>query len=338
MLHVRLLVPVDLMAQILALLDGNVGVVNISVVTGAGRSPAGDLVEFDAAREVGDDLFAALAALDLDDRGSISVEQVDLALSRSSREAQQRAPGNATDAVIWDEVETRTGDDAALTGTFLTFLTIATLLAGVGIVTDSAVTVVGAMVVGPEFGALAALAVGLVRRRGRLARRGAIALVVGFPVAMAITALATWLAQATGLVSDDLVELNTQTEFIYEPGVLSLIVALLAGAAGMLSLTSRNSAALVGVFISVTTVPAAGYVAVGGVLGEWSQVWGSALQLLINLVGIVLAASAMLWTRRLFNAGHLQRSTDTGPSARTTGRTKRLPWLLSGIKPETQRE
>jgi len=338
MLHVRLLVPIDLTAQILALLDANVGVVNISVVTGAGRSPAGDLIEFDAAREVGDDLFAALADLDLDDRGSISVEQVDLSLSRSSREAQERVPGNSTDAVIWDEVEIRTGDDAALTGTFLTFLTIATLLAGVGIATDSAVTVVGAMVVGPEFGALAAIAVGLVRRRGALARRGAIALAVGFPVAISITALATWVAQETGLVYDDLVELNTQTEFIYQPGVLSLIVALLAGAAGMLSLTSRNSAALVGVFISVTTVPAAGYVAVGGVLGEWSQVWGSALQLLINLVGIVLAAAAMLWTRRWAHRRRLQRSADAGQTARTSGATSRLSWLLSGIKPETRRE
>jgi len=168
----------------------------------------------------------------------------------------------------------------------------------IGIVTDSAVTVVGAMVVGPEFGPLAAIAVGLARRRIRLARRGLIALVVGFPIAMVITALATVLAVHTGLASDDLVELNTQTEFIYKPGVLSLIVALLAGAAGMLSLTSRNSAALVGVFISVTTVPAAGYVAVGGVLGEWSQVWGSAVQLLINLAGIVVAAVAMLLARR----------------------------------------
>jgi uncharacterized hydrophobic protein (TIGR00271 family) len=180
----------------------------------------------------------------------------------------------------------------------VTFLTIATLLAGIGIVTDSAVTVVGAMVVGPEFGPLAAIAVGLVRRRGVLARRGAIALVVGFPVAMIITAVATWLAVQTGLVFDELVELNTQTEFIYQPGVLSLIVALLAGAAGMLSLTSRNSAALVGVFISVTTVPAAGYVAVVGVLGEWSQVWGSAVQLMINLVGIVLAATVLLAVRQ----------------------------------------
>jgi len=328
----------DLTAQVLALLDGNVGVVNVSVVKGAGRSPAGDLIEFDAAREVGDELFAALTDLGLDDRGAISVEQVDLSLCRSSREAQERVPGNSTDAVIWDEVETRTGDDAALTATFLTFLTIATLLAGVGIVTDSAVTVVGAMVVGPEFGPLAAIAVGLVRRRGLLARRGAIALAVGFPVAMSITACATWVAQESGLVSDDLVELNTQTEFIYTPGWLSLVVALLAGAAGMLSLTSRNSAALVGVFISVTTVPAAGYVAVGGVLGEWSQVWGSALQLLINLVGIVLAAAAMLWTRRWAHGRRLRRSVLAGQTAHQFGAAKRHPGLLSGIRPETRRE
>jgi len=43
---------------------------------------------------------------------------------------------------------------------------------------------------------------------------------------------------------------------IYDVGPFSLIVALLPGAAGMLSLTSTKSAALVGVFISVTTVPA----------------------------------------------------------------------------------
>jgi uncharacterized hydrophobic protein (TIGR00271 family) len=290
-------VPTDLLAQVLALIDATVGVADISIVKGAARLPAGDLVEFEAARECADGLFDALAEIGIGERGAISVQEVDLALSSGAREAQRQAPGNATDAVIWDEVEARTGDDAALTGTFVTFLTIATLLAGIGIVTDSAVTVVGAMVVGPEFGPLAAIAVGLARRRIRLARRGLIALVVGFPIAMVITALATVLAVHTGLASDDLVELNTQTEFIYKPGVLSLIVALLAGAAGMLSLTSRNSAALVGVFISVTTVPAAGYVAVGGVLGEWSQVWGSAVQLLINLAGIVVAAVAMLLAR-----------------------------------------
>lgn len=68
-------------------------------------------------------------------------------------------------------------------------------------------------------------------------------------------------------------------------------------------MTSRNSAALVGVFVSVTTVPAAGYVAVGLVLGELAQVWGSAIQLLVNLVGIVAAASMLVvrsWARQRY--------------------------------------
>ncbi|MET3901523.1 putative membrane protein [Paenarthrobacter sp. 4246] len=88
-------------------------------------------------------------------------------------------------------------------------------------------------------------------------------------------------------------------EFIYHPGPYSLIVAALAGAAGMLSMISHRSSALVGVFISVTTVPAAGYVAVAWVLGEYSKAAGSAMQLALNLVGIVTAAAAVLLFYRL---------------------------------------
>ena len=68
--------------------------------------------------------------------------------------------------------------------TFVLFLTLACLLAAIGVVSDSTVTVVGAMVLGPEFGPLAAISVALVQRRWDLARRALIALLVGFPVAM----------------------------------------------------------------------------------------------------------------------------------------------------------
>ena len=61
----------------------------------------------------------------------------------------------------------RTREDATLSITFVTFLVLACLLAAVGVITDSPVTIVGAMVVGPEFGPLAGIAVGLVRRRFR---------------------------------------------------------------------------------------------------------------------------------------------------------------------------
>ena len=88
-------------------------------------------------------------------------------------------------------------------------------------------------------------------------------------------------------------------EFISHPGPYSFIVAVLAGAAGMLSLIGRKSAALVGVFISVTTVPAAGYVAVALVLGEQGRAAGSVLQLLLNVTGIVVSAAAVLFIYRV---------------------------------------
>ena len=150
------------------------------------------------------------------------------------------------------------------------------------------------MVVGPEFGPLAGIAVGLLLHRRESVRRALVALLVGFPVAVLVTAAVAALWRATGLVDpQDLVGAR-QTEFIYHPGWFSLITAIVAGAAGTLSLTSAKSAALIGVFISVTTIPAAGNVAVGLVFGQWGEAAGSLLQLAINLTGIVAAAYLVL--------------------------------------------
>lgn len=57
----------------------------------------------------------------------------------------------------------------------------------------------------------------------------------------------------------------------------------------MLSLTSAKAGMLVGVAISVTTVPAAANAAVAVVYQDYSQAVGSAVQLLLNLLGIVVA-------------------------------------------------
>ena len=51
---------------------------------------------------------------------------------------------------------------------------------------------------------------------------------------------------------------------------------------------------LTGVFISVTTVPAAGNIALGAAFGVGSAIWGSTLQLLVNVSGMALAGWAAL--------------------------------------------
>ena len=159
------------------------------------------------------------------------------------------------------------------------FLTIACLLAAIGAITDSPVTVVGAMVLGPEFGPLAAVAVGMVLRRGDLIARGAIALAVGFPLAMAVTAAATVIFDLTGLLTAGALDRLDDVEFIYQVGPFSFIIAVLAGVAGMLAITSAKSASLVGVFISVTTVPAAAFASVALVEGRFAEALSSVVQL-----------------------------------------------------------
>ena len=103
-----------------------------------------------------------------------------------------------------------------------------------------------------------------------------------------------------------------QVDFIYQVGPFSLIIALLAGAAGMLALVSAKSASLVGVFISVTTVPAAAYAAVAVVEGEFGRAGESALQLLINLVGIVISAAVVLLLVRRMRAARPAGLRDRG--------------------------
>jgi uncharacterized hydrophobic protein (TIGR00271 family) len=303
MLQARIVVPSGLTNAVLDVLAQQPGATNVLTFPGAARKPVGNLVIVDLARECTDSVVGSLRELGVLESGSLGLVAIDTALGNAVVQAERSAPGEASDAVVWDEVTSRTREDATLTWSFVLFLCLATMLAAIGVITDSPITVVGAMVVGPEFGPLAGIALGLMRGKRRIARRAVIALGVGFPVAIAVTAVGAVLARATGLVhASDLAGQDRLTRFIYEPGAWSLITALIAGAAGMLSLTSSKSAVLVGVFISVTTVPAAGNVAVGLVLGLYGEALGSAVQLFVNLIGIVVAAclvlALQLWLQR----------------------------------------
>jgi uncharacterized hydrophobic protein (TIGR00271 family) len=297
--QVRVCVPEALSALVVECCSGELGVAEVARHAGASVLPPGDVIEVMLARESVESLVEKLHALNVEEAGSISVTMPDLVMSDRADQAVAEAPGEGADAVIWEEVSRQTGEDSRLTWSYLAFLVLATQLAAIGIVTDSTIAIVGAMAVGPEFGPLAALAVAIVQRQWRLGRRAALALGIGFPVAMLAAALTAWLSVPLGLFPADVLERGSAVEFIYHPGPYSLIVAVLAGTAGMLSVISRRSAALIGVFISVTTVPAAGFVAVALVLGEYEKAAGSALQLGLNLLGIVVAAVAVLIFYRL---------------------------------------
>ena len=180
-------------------------------------------------------------------------------------------------------------------------MVIAMQIAAVGILFDQPILIVGAMVVGPEFGPLAGLSVAIVHRQGKLVRRSLGALAVGFPVGVALTLVTVVIFKETGLgpatyTAGD----HNLTGFISHPDFFSFFVAFVAGVAGVLSLTSAKSGALVGVLVSVTTIPAASNIAVAATYGDWNEARGAAEQLAINLTSIVIAGVITLFIQRRY--------------------------------------
>jgi uncharacterized hydrophobic protein (TIGR00271 family) len=290
MLHLRISVPSELTDDVMPVLSDDPAVSSLSVLRGASVRPEGDVLLADVAREAANDIVDRLTTLGVQHKGSVQLEPVQTWFSQPGFDAERLAPGSSADSVVWAEVTHRAYRDSELNWTFLTFMTLATWIAGIAIVLDSQILVIGAMVLGPEFGAVAALGVSLVRRRYGLLGLATRTLVAGFAVAIALTVAAALVGRALGWVTlHDVVGERPETAFIYSPDQWSFIVAVIAAAAGVLSLTSDRMGGLSGVFISVTTIPAAGNVALGIAFGVGDAIVGSSVQLLLNLSGMALA-------------------------------------------------
>lgn len=285
----------------LDLLDGTPTVCNLIFLERAARRPEGDVILCDVAREDASVIIADLRELDIDIEGSIAIEEIDSEVSAAA-DAAERAAGRSGggDPVVWEEVNTRTNESVELSASYLLFMVLAMLIAGVGIYFDLPILIVGAMVVGPDFGPLAGLCVAIVNRAPDLARRSGLAIAIGFPLGIVATFVATEALDLAGQLPSEIdFDEHTLTRFIANPDFFSVYVALLAGVVGMLSLTSSKSSALVGVLISVATIPAGANIGVAAAYADWSVTLGALIQLVVNLGAIVAGGLLTLYIQRL---------------------------------------
>ncbi len=308
MVHLRIVVPNYQAEHTLELLKATPSVCNLIYLERAAQRPEGDVILCDVAREDASVVISDLRELEIPKHGSIAIEDIDSEISDAAERAEEAASGLPSDAVVWEEVEARTSENIELSAGFLAFMVLAMLIAAVGILTDQIVLIIGAMVVGPEFGPIAGLCVAAVHLRKDLAKRSLLALAIGFPLGITTTFLFALALQGLGLIPDGFTEKGHPfTQFISSPDEFSVMVAFLAGIAGMLSLTSTKSGALLGVLISVTTIPAAANIGVAAALGDLTEWVGAMEQLSINLTAIFVAGIGTLYIQRLL---YLRRRRD----------------------------
>lgn len=307
MLHLRLIVPADLTDVVVEQLAAAPGVVHLVRGSGSATQPEGDVVLCDVARESANEVIESLQDHGIHLRGAIVVEAIELVVSNHAEAAEASAPGEGANALVWEQLEARTRDEATLTASFLVFMAVAATISAIGILLDSPILVIGAMVVGPDYGPIAALSVALVRWRRGHAFAALRTLAAGVVFAALVAFVSTLLFRLTSIAPDDYVIGDRQlTAFIAHPDAMAAVVAVLAGVVGMLSLTQGRSGALIGVLVSVTTIPAIGNIGAAAAFGSWHDVSGAAVQLGVNVAGLIVAGIVTLLVQA--------RSTNARPS------------------------
>jgi uncharacterized hydrophobic protein (TIGR00271 family) len=303
-IHIRAVSPADITPTLVASLSKRPGVLNLIVLGGVARNPDGDAVQFDVITADANEVLHEMRTIGIAHRGSIIIDDVGAELSDRASAAEAHAPRALRLSPVWEEAEARIRAGGRYPPSWFGLLTIAGLIASVGIFTNSQILIVGAMVVGPEYAAIISVALGINKHDHKRIRSGAVALFVGLLLAIVVTLLFSVVVRASALEPAAFRRgIRPVSNLINTPNVFSVVVATLAGIVGVVSLVEARTGALIGVFISVTTIPAAADIGVSSAFQDWSEAGGSLVQLLLNVailmaVGVIgLVAQRRLWRR-----------------------------------------
>jgi uncharacterized hydrophobic protein (TIGR00271 family) len=232
--------------------------------------------------------------------GELGIESEDYVLTRIEVVAPQHRHHlgeGGVDGYAWIEVIGQARANSRLLARYLALINVAAVIAALGVITSSSILIVGAMAVSPDLLPICATCVGLVARRYKLASRAFVTLSLGLGLVVVTAAVLSFLLKITGLLPDGFEVENSSLVNLAHTDYSTVLIALAAGVAAMLSFETKASAA-VGVAISVTTIPASAYlgVAIGG--GGIEHALGAAVVLLINVSLLILSGSLTLLAQR----------------------------------------
>lgn len=215
------------------------------------------------------------------------------ALSPIGRWLSWRPPewDDATRTKVLDELFFEGPEWRPFVARFATLLVLSTMIAGFGLIADSAAVVIGAMLVAPLMTPILSVAGATVFGQVQRLATSAAVLVAGTAGAVATGWFVGFIAPGAITVDELTRELLARTA----PSLLDLAVAVAAGLAGGYVLTHpRAGSSLPGVAIAVALVPPLATVGITWQLGAPAQARGALLLYVTNMVAIILSAMLVM--------------------------------------------
>jgi uncharacterized hydrophobic protein (TIGR00271 family) len=197
----------------------------------------------------------------------------------------------------WVEVMGQARANSRPLARYLALINVAAVIAALGVITSSSILIVGAMAVSPDLLPICATCVGLVGRRHDLARRSFVTLALGLTLVVATAAVLSAALKGVDLLPAGFTVEDSSLTALAKTDYSTVLIALAAGIAAMLSFETRASAA-VGVAISVTTIPASAYLGVAIGAGGAGKALGALVVLLINVSLLIFSGSMTLVVQR----------------------------------------
>jgi uncharacterized hydrophobic protein (TIGR00271 family) len=246
---------------------------------------------------------------------ALSVAPEDITLTRVEELGGDDADRDAS-SLIWADVVGLAGSNARLISRYVALMAVAGVIGAYGVMDANPMLIVGAMAVSPDLLPITAMAVGLIGRSASLFRKALLTLAVGMAVAALFAALVAFALDQLAILPPHLNISRTVLHGLAEVDSETIVVAFVAGIAGMLAFETRASAG-VGVAISVTTIPAAAYLGVALGLGDASTARGALAVLATNVALIAVGAALTLWLQRLAARRHAERARRRAGPAQT---------------------
>jgi len=273
--------------------------VDFAMTEESSDSEYSDIVYIPAESDAVEAIIDELRGVGVERDGYMVVTDVETIVSEQFEEQLEDDDPAEDERISRDELRTKARNLSRSTTNYLLLTVISAVVATAGLLEDSAAVVVGSMVIAPLIGPAMASCVGTVINDddNALFREGVRSQVVGLSVAVLSATLFALSYRALLAPELELLLIQQVAERAH-PGLLSLAIALGAGIAGALSLTSGADEALVGVMIAVALMPPAASVGLGIAYADPRLVFGAGVLVLVNLLSINIAGIVTIWIKR----------------------------------------